>query len=412
MSKRRKEQATAIELELAKHLKSGKKLLDEESPLINLMQKAIDAVLEGELDDHLTAERSADESVKKNKRNGYTSKQVLGSLGMLNVNTPRDRNSTFEPEFIAKRQVEFNSGLDDEILALYAQGNSVEDVRRLIKKMFKVEISAGKISAITDRVLPLIQEWRSRPLLSMYAILYLDAIHFKVRQNGKYATRAFYTVYAVDLEGKRDILGFYMSENESATEWGLVLEDLKTRGLEDVVVICTDNLSGFSEAVDHAFPTAVLQKCIVHQVRNSVRHATDKERKKMCPDLKKMYTAINETEARLVLDSLYVKWDKKLHPILDKWKQNWEELFAFMSFPTDMRRMIYTTNPVEAVHRIIRKLVKSKAAWVSETALLKQLYLSLMHNEKSWKRKAHNWKPIIADLINLYGPRIEKHLIN
>ena len=337
---------------------------------------------------------------------------MLSSAGELKINTPRDRNSTFEPELIAKRQTELNSGLNDQIIALYAQGNSVEDVRRLIHQIFGVEISAGKISAITDQVLPLVQEWRSRPLQAFYAILYLDAIHFKVRQEGKYGIRAFYTVYSIDVEGRRDILGLYLSENESATEWGLVMEDLKSRGVEDVTVICTDNLSGFSHAIDKAFPQAVVQKCIVHQIRNSVRYVTDKDRKKICADLRTIYTAINETEAKMALEALYVKWDKKLHYILDDWRGKWEELMAFMQFPKEMRRMIYTTNPVEAVHRVIRKLIKGKAAWTSETALLKQLYLSLMHNQKSWKRKAFKWKPILRELIKIYGNRIEKHVID
>ncbi|MTB54005.1 IS256 family transposase [Lewinella sp. W8] len=394
---------------LADHLKSGKPLLGQDSPISQLMQSAINAVLEGELDHHLAEEAAAEE---KNKRNGSMTKRVLSSAGELEISTPRDRNGTFQPELVAKRQTELNSGLNDQIIALYAQGNSVEDIRRLIQQMFGVEISAGKISAITDQVLPLVQQWRNRPLQAFYAIVYLDAIHFKVRHEGKYETRAFYTVYSIDLDGRRDILGLYLSKSESATEWGLVMEDLKSRGVEDVVVICTDNLSGFSQAIDQAFPEAVVQKCIVHQVRNSVRYLADKERKKVCADLRTIYTAINETEAKMALEALYQKWDNKLHYILDDWQDKWEELMAFMQFPKGMRRMIYTTNPVEAVHRIMRKLIKGKAAWTSEMALLKQLYLSLMHNQKSWKRNAYKWKPIVHELIRTYGARIEKHLIN
>ena len=398
----------SLRARLTTHLKSGKPLLSADSPLSELMQTTINAVLEGELDDHLKQEKLKGE---KNKRNGSTSKQVLSKVGSLQITTPRDRNSTFEPQLIAKRQTELNSGLNDQILALYAQGNSVEDIRRLLQNMFSVCISAGKISAITDQVLPLIEAWRQRPLNTFYAVLYLDAIHFKVRQDGKYATRAFYTVYAVDLEGERDILGLYLSDQEGASHWGRVLQDLQRRGVEDVAVVCTDNLSGFSQAIDEVFAQAVVQKCIVHQVRNSVRFVTDKERKPMCTDLRRIYTAANQAEARLVLEALYVKWPDKHHRILDQWQQNWEELLAFMDFPVEMRRMIYTTNPVEAVHRVMRKLLKSKAAGTSETALFKQLYLSLMYNEKSWKRKAYKWKPIIRDLIQIYGQRIEKHLV-
>lgn len=400
---------TALQKRLADHLRSGKGALSEDSPLNELLQTTINAVLEGELTDHLSNNEL--EGVD-NKRNGYQTKRVLSEHGMLDISTPRDRKSSFEPELVAKRQRVLNSGLNDQILALYAQGNSIEDVRRLIKKMFSVEISVGKISAITDEVLPLVEAWRGRPLLSCYATLYLDAVHFKVRREGKYASRAFYTVYAVDLQGHRDILGLYMTDNEGANNWGRVLENLQDRGVEDVLVICTDNLNGFSEAIGQAFPTAVVQKCIVHQVRNSMRFVSDKERKKMCADLRTVYTAANQIEARLSLDSLYVKWDKKYHRILDDWNSKWDELMAFMDFPEPMRKMIYTTNPVEAVHRVIRKLLKAKAAWTSETALFKQMYLSLMHNEKSWKRRARSWNSIMTELLKLYGPRIEKHLVN
>jgi len=409
MKKQKEELPAALQRLIADHLKSGKPLLGEDSPISHLMQSAINAVLEGELDHHLAEDTAAE---KKNKRNGSMTKRVISSVGELEIHTPRDRNSTFQPELIAKRQTELNSGLNDQIIALYAQGNSVEDVRRLIKQMFGVKISAGKISAITDQVLPLVQEWRTRPLQAFYAILYLDAIYFRVRHEGKYGLRAFYTVYSIDIDGRRDILGLYLFENESSTEWGLVMEDLKSRGVEDVVVICTDNLSGFSQAIDQVFPQAVVQKCIVHQVRNSVRFVTDKERKKVGADLRTIYTAINETEAKMALEALYAKWDKKLHYILDDWQDKWEELMAFMQFPKEMRRMIYTTNPVEAVHRIMRKLIKGKAAWTSETALLKQLYLSLMHNQKSWKKKAFKWNSILHELIKIYGGRIDKHLIN
>jgi len=392
---------------LEEHLKSGAPILGQDSPLRELMQNAVDAVLSGELSAHLAEQKAAGH---KNKRNGKLSKRVLSHVGELEIHTPRDRNGTFEPELIGKRERELNSGLNEQILALYAQGNSIEDIRRLLVKMFGVNISAGKISAITDQVLPLIQQWRKRPLKPFYAVLYLDAIHFKVRHENEYKNRAFYTVYGIDINGDRDILGLYLSEQEGASQWGLVLTDIQQRGVEDVVVICTDNLSGFSQAIDEVFPQAVVQKCIVHQVRQSVRFVSDKERKMVCKGLRSVYTSISEAEAQLSLQSLYEQWPKSLHYILEDWEQKWEELMAFMHFPVQMRRMIYTTNPVEAVHRIMRKLVKSKAAWVSENALLKQLYLSLVHNEKSWKRKAFNWNVILRELVQTYGHRVEQHL--
>ena len=311
---------------------------------------------------------------------------------------------------VGKRQRELSSGLDDQILALYAQGNSIEDVRRLVAKIYGVEISSGKISQITDKVLPHIQSWRERLLQAFYAVVYLDAVHFKVRHEGRYQTRAFYTVYAIDAEGQRDLLGLYIQAQEGAGGWGMVLEDLQRRGVEDILVACTDDLAGFSRAITDVFPATVVQKCIIHQVRNSLRFVDDKDRKKLSSALRKVYTAPNREEAKLALDTFEQTWGEKYPYILKQWEKNWDELVAFMDFPQQMRRMIYTTNPVEALHRIIRKLIKGKAAWVSDTALVKQLFLSLMHNEKSWRRKAYGWKTIQRDLVDLYGERVSKHL--
>lgn len=408
MKHQKNKTSSDLQSRLSEHLLNGGQLLGSDSPITELLQNTINSILEGEIESHLSEDRHSDSS---NKRNGYTSKRLRSPAGELEVLTPRDRNSSFEPTLVAKRQRQLNTGLDEQILALYAQGNSVEDIRRLVGKLYGIELSAGKISAITDQVLPQVEAWRRRPLQSMYAVLYLDALVFKVRQEHKYTQRAFYTVYGVDLDGKRDILGFYMQDNEGAKHWAEVLCDIQQRGVEDVLIICTDNLSGFSQAIDKVYPQAVIQKCIVHQVRNSVRFVSDKERKAICKDLRKLYTAQDRQSAQLVLDSLYVAWPAKQHKILDNWVANWDELFAFMDFPTEIRRMIYTTNPVEAVHRIVRRLVKSKAAWASETALFKQLYLSLMHNEKSWKRNAFSWKSIMEQLLELYGDRLRKHMV-
>lgn len=408
MKHQKNKTSSDLQSRLSEHLLNGGQLLGSDSPITELLQNTINSILEGEIESHLSEDRHSDSS---NKRNGYTRKRLRSPAGELEIQTPRDRDSSFEPMLVAKRQRQLNTGLDEQILALYAQGNSVEDIRRLLSKLYGIELSAGKISAITDQVLPQVEAWRRRPLQSMYAILYLDAIMFKVRHEHKYNQRAFYTVYGVDLEGRRDILGFYMQDNEGAKHWAEVLCDIQQRGVEDVLIICTDNLSGFSQAIDKVYPQAVIQKCIVHQVRNSVRFVSDKERKAICKDLRKLYTAPDRQSAQLVLDSLYVAWPAKQHKILDSWVANWDELFAFMDFPTEIRRMIYTTNPVEAVHRIVRRLVKSKAAWASETALFKQLYLSLMHNEKSWKRNAFSWKAIMEQLLELYGDRLRKHMV-
>jgi transposase-like protein len=391
---------------MKEHLYSKQPLLGEGSPFSELLQQMVNQMLEGELAAFMDEEQ-ADGRV--NKRNGRTSKQVKSSSGLLDIHTPRDRNGDFTPQLIGKRQRELSSGLDDQIIALYAQGNSIEDVRRLVAKLYGVEMSAGKISQITDKVLPYIQEWQDRQLASFYPIVYLDAVHFKVRYEGRYESRAFYTVYAVDWDGQRDLLGLYVQANEGATRWGLVLQDLQRRGVSDILVACTDNLKGFSEMIGDIFPATIVQKCIVHQVRNSLKMVDDKDRKKVSSDLRKIYTAMTREQAQLALEAFDVKWNDKYAYITKQWQDNWGELMAFLDFSTEMRRMIYTTNPVEALHRIIRKLIKGKAAWVSDTALVKQIFLSLMHNEKSWRRKAYGWKSIQRDLMKKYRERITRH---
>lgn len=392
---------------LKEHLYSKKPLLGTDSPFSELLQSAVNEMLEGEIESFMSEEKPS--GSKSNKRNGKICKQVVTEAGKIYVETPRDRLGKFEPQIIGKRERTLSSGLDEQILALYAQGNSIEDVRRLLIKIYGVEISAGKISQITDKILPEIESWRNRELSSFYPIVYLDAIHFKVRRDGKYGSSAFYTVYSVDWEGQRDLLGLYIQGSEGASKWGLILEDLKSRGVKDILVVCTDNLKGFSEVISEVYPASVVQKCIVHQVRNSLKYVDEKDRKKVASDLRLIYTSKTQEQAKANMTSFEEKWGEKYSYIVKQWTENWDELMAFLDFPLGMRKMIYTTNPVEALHRVMRKLIKSKAAWVSETALTKQLYLSLMHNKKSWNKRAHGWTKIQRDIMDLYPERIKEY---
>ncbi len=389
------------------HLKSRAPLFGEGSVFSELLQSAVNGMLNGEMGDFLAEERAKE---KANKRNGYTSKAVRSVAGVLQIQTPRDRQGDFEPEVLAKRERELTSGMDEQILALYAQGNSVEDVRRLVSKIYGISLSAGKISAITDGVLPQIEQWRSRLLHSFYTVIYLDAIHFKIRHEGAYSNRAFYTVYGLDAQGQRDLLGLYIHESEGARAWARVLEDIRKRGVEDVLIFCTDDLKGFSEAIDEVYPLSMVQKCIVHKVRSSTRFCDDKDSKEVRKDLRSVYSSPTRSAAELAMEAFELKWQSKYEGICLTWRKDWDELMAFMDYPAGMRRMIYTTNAVEALHRIVRKLIKGKAAWVSDTALTKQLYLSLMHNEKSWKRPALGWKKIQRELIALHGERVLNHM--
>jgi len=304
---------------MKEHLISKKPVLGEDSPFSELLQNMVNTILDGEMDSFIGEQKS---SGIKNKRNGKTVKKVRTNTGNIWVETPRDRNSSFEPDLISKRQRELTSGLDEQIIALYAQGNSIEDVRRLLVKMIGVEISAGKISEITDKVLPEIEAWKTRELENFYPIIYLDAIHFKVRNEGKYETNAFYTVYSVDWHGQRDLLGLYVQESEGASKWGLILNDLKKRGVKDVLVMCTDNLKGFSEVITDTFESTIVQKCIVHQVRNSLKYVDEKDRKKVASSLRKVYTSVSRQDAENALSAFEVTWGKKYDYVVEQWKSN------------------------------------------------------------------------------------------
>lgn len=391
--------------DIEKGLLSGKDLLGTDGVFKDLLQSIINAALEGEMDNHLT---EGQENGAQNRRNGRDKKRVKTTAGTIDVTPPRDRNSTFNPVIVEKRKRTLNTGFDEIIISLYAKGNSVEEIHQLLYELYGVECSASAISMITERIWPEIIEWQQRALQPCYAIMYLDGIHFRVKKDGVFVDRCVYSVYAIDAHGERDILGIYMSENESASEWGLVLEDLKRRGVHDILIVSIDGLTGFKQAIEQVFPKTIIQRCIVHKIRNSVRFVSDKDKKKLCADLRKIYTAANKAQALQALAAFRVKWGKHGDRIADSWEKDWEELMNFMDFGQHIRRIMYTTNPVEAVHRIIRKVTKSKGAWISEKALTKQLYLILTKNTKSWKKKAFHFNAIQLELIDKFGDRYEQ----
>jgi len=344
-----------------------------------------------------------------NRRNGHNAKQIRSRVGPMEVHTPRDRLGTHNPLLVGKWDRELSTGLDEVILSLYARGHSVEDVRGQLRELYGVDVSAGTISRVTDRVLEEITAWQQRQLDPCYSIIYLDAIHYKIRHEGKVSTKAVYTVFGVTALGERDLLGLYLSESEGSRYWGLILEDIKCRGVEDVLFFCVDGLNGLKEAIADVFPESTVQRCIVHMVRTSTKYVSYKDIKAVCSDLRTIYASANREQAAMALESFGQKWDEKYKEIRPKWERNWEELMAFMDYKPHIRRMIYTTNPVEALHRVMRKVTKSKGAWVSENALIKQLYLYLKIKEKSWKRKAFHWVKIQSELIDHFGDRYEKY---
>ncbi len=413
-SKRRKKGPSLEELipdkarreEVVKRLYSGDDILGEGGIFTDMLQALVNAALDGEMDETLSNKGSTN----SNRRNGYTDKKVRSKSGPIKVQTPRDRQGEHEPIIIKKWERELSSGMDDVILSLYARGQSVEDVRHQLRTLYGVDVSAGIISSVTNRIWTEVLDWQQRPLHSCYPIIYLDAIHYKVRESGQVSTRAVYTCYGIDCEGQRDVLGLYLDESEGARSWGLLLEDLKRRGVEDVFIFCIDGLRGFKEAIGYVYPEAIVQRCIVHMVRSSTRFTSYKDIKKVCSDLRKVYTSANRKQAEMALESFGKTWNDKYPEIQRKWLESWEELMSFMDYESNIRRMIYTTNPVEVLHRLMRKITKTKGAWTSEKALTKQLYLALKYNEKSWKKKARSWPPIQRELLNKFEGRYEKHL--
>jgi putative transposase len=388
-------------------LQSGQPLFGEGGVLKRLVKHLIEASLEGELDAHLRAQRAAE---IPNKRNGSgRKKKIRTSVGEIEISTSRDRRGDFEPQTVEKWKREVGSGFEDQILELYAMGNSLQDIQLHLDKMYGARLSTGAISAVTDRVWGVIQEWQHRPLCSLYVLIYLDAIHYKVRHEGQVVTKAIYTIYGVNAVGERDILSIHIGDSEGAHQWSLYLEELKRRGVEDVLFFAVDGLTGFGEAINRVYPLSTVQRCIVHMIRTSLLGVRDKDRRGVVKDLKTIYKASDEKAALAALEAFEAKWGKRYKHIAAKWRDSWLELTAFLGFGQEIRRMIYTTNAVENVHRQMRKVTKAKGAWCTEKALLKQLYLSLQRNRKSWNRNVFKWSTIQQELIELYGERYLKH---
>tara|TARA_Y100000031_G_C8188643_1_gene370263 strand:- start:24 stop:1265 length:1242 start_codon:yes stop_codon:yes gene_type:complete len=393
--------------EVLERLYKGDAILGDGGIFTEMLQTFVNAALEGEIESSLDKGRAIGVS---NRRNGHTHKTVRSSAGPMEIHTSRDRIGEYDPLLIKKWERDLGTGIDDIIISLYARGHSVQDVRYQLRQLYGLEVSAGVISSVTDRVWSEIIEWQQRPLATCYAIIYLDAIHYKVRESGHIISKAVYTCYGVSSEGQRDVLGLYLNESEGARHWGLILEDIQLRGVEEVLFFCIDGLTGFKDIIEAVYPMSIVQRCIVHMVRSSTRFVSDKDRKAVCRDLRKIYTSANRQQAEVAMEAFGQAWDKKYKEIRPKWEKNWDELMAFLDYGQHIRRMIYTTNPVEALHRVMRKVTKSKGAWSSDKGLIKQLYLALMHNEKSWKRKAFNWLSIQRELIDKFEDRYERFL--
>jgi putative transposase len=389
--------------EAAELIRQGKPITGKDGIFTPLIKQVLEASLEGELDNHLDETRIS----KRNRRNGHTQKNLKSSLGGIEIFAPRDRNGTFEPQTIEKRQTILPGDLDEKILSLYGLGMSYSDIQTHLSEMYGLTVSDGVISKITDRIIPLIREWQSRPLERLYAIVWMDAIHFKVREEGVVITKAIYTVLGVNLHGFKEVLGLYLGHNESASFWLQVLTDLNQRGVEDILIASIDNLKGFANAIENIFPKTEVQLCIIHQIRNSIKYIPWKHYREFIKDLKDIYKASTIELAEHNLDLLENKWGKQYPVVIQSWRSNWNRLSQYFKYPESIRKLIYTTNTVEGYHRMVRKVTKSKGSFTSDMAMLKLIYLATIQFNKRWQTKLFNWPTIYNQLFIYFNDRIK-----
>ena len=385
-------------------LYSGKKMSGGDGVLAPLLKHLLESMLAGELDNHLAADKSLGQA---NRKNGKTSKTVRSlSSGAFELESTRDRSGTFEPKIIPKRQLIITEELEGHVLSMYARGMSTRAISDYVQEMYAMDISATEISRITDSVLPAVQEWRNRPLDAVYPFVFLDCMYYKVRVNGTVESRAIYNLLGVDIEGKKELLGLYLSENEGAKFWLTVLTDLKKRGVKDILIACIDGLKGFPEAIEATFPKTRVQLCIVHQIRTSLRYVPEKDKKAVMADMKPIYKAVNEEQGYERLLEFEQKWGKKYPLSCKSWLDNWLNLSAFFEYDQAIRKIIYTTNPIEGVHRQIRKITKTKGAFSSDQALLKLMYLVIKNISAKWTMPIHNWGMAFSQLYIKFGDRV------
>lgn len=375
-----------------------------------IFAETLQTLLEGELDTHLGyAKYAIGDKPTANRRNGRSQKTVLSEYGEVGLAVPRDREGTFTPTIVPKHQTTM-VGIEDQVVALYARGMSTRDIQAQLADLYGVDVSPAWVSIITDKLLPLITEWQHRPLAACYPVVFLDAIHYKVRQDGRVVNKAAYMVVGIDLEGYKDVLGMWIGEHESAKFWLTVLTELQGRGLQDILVVAVDNLTGFSEAIATVFPQADIQKCVVHQVRNSLKYAAQKDYAALAAALKPIYQAATETAGAAALETLAAAWGRKYPTIVRSWRTNWPELATFFRYPVALRKVIYTTNLIEGYHRQLRKVTKSKAQFPTDEALTKSLYLATREATRKWTKRVPNWGQILGQLVIYFEDRITPYL--
>ena len=383
---------------------------DIEAALLDMFGGFIEQALEAELDQHLGYSRyDFRHKSTSNTRNGRKPKTIQTRLGETTVQAPRDREGSFQPQIVPKRQTNV-IGIEDKILSLYAKGLSTRDISKTLEEIYGFETSHETISAVTDKVIPLIQEWQQRPLEPVYPIIYLDALHVKMRDGMSASNRAVYCVIGVSLEGRKDVLSLSIGEAESASYWMGLLDELKARGVHDICIACVDGLSGFKQAIQAVFPHALVQRCLVHLIRQSTKFVSYQDRKSFCYDLKQIYQAISQSAAEQAFETFKEKWNRLVPLAVRVWENNIEEVYQLFKFPKEIRKMIYTTNAIESYNSQLRKVLKGKGAFPNETSVMKLIYLQTIEVTKKWQRQISNWSQILNQLLILYPDRLTPYL--
>lgn len=385
-------------------LKAGKPMNGKDGFLTPLIKQLTEAALKAEQEQHIAGDE------QPNRKNGYTSKTVKSASGSFELDTPRDRSGTFDPQFVKKNQTHLTDDLERKIIALYAHGNSYQTIREHLKDFYDIDFSNGTLNAVTDKLLPELESWRERDLDPVYPIVWLDAIHYKVRENGRYVSKAIYTILALNIEGKKELIGLYLSDAEGAHYWLSVLTDLQNRGVKDILIACVDGLTGFPEAIETIYPETEVQQCIIHQIRNSMKYVASKNQKAFMADLKAVYRAATKNAAETALNELDAKWGKQYPVVIRSWRKKWDNLSVYFKYPEDVRKAIYTTNAVEAVHRQFRKLTKTKGGFPNENSLLKLLYAGILSASEKWTHPVQNWNLTLSQLVIHFEDRIEPYL--
>ena len=363
--------------------------------------------LEAELDDELGYGRyDYRNKDTDNSRNGHSSKTLRTSYGDVEVAVPRDRKGEFEPQLLKKNQTSISQDIEEKILSMYAKGMTTGDIEEHIQDIYGIEVSDTTISRITDKILPIAKEWQQRPLEAVYAVVFLDAIHYHVRSEGQIVKKAVYIALGINLDGKKDVLGMWVGENESAKYWTTVLNGLKNRGVEDIFIACTDNLTGFSAAIGAVFPKTEIQNCIIHQLRNSSKYVSYKDIKALMADLRSVYAAVDEPAALDALDAFSTRWDTKYPKISRSWRENWANLSTYFKYPQEVRRLIYTTNSIEGFNRQLRKVTKTRSVFPTDDSLFKMLYLAMVDITKKWTGRQRDWSKIHAQLSIYFAERM------